>query len=459
MAEIVKYYIPGSMDLEYDRKNNKEIKKEGFIPNEEYNCYIVDDYGAFMSNTNEKEDINNSYYNDYKEDGYILVLGPSSDDEYKYGIFCKNYEDIASIEKINYTDFNKLVKNINVNEIIDKIKRKIIGQDNAIEAIVSNIYANQLILNTNDPDLIQTEKVSILVDGPTGTGKTAIMKEIAKEFSLPIVITSATRYSQTGYMGDSLDSVFKKLLKQANGDLLLAQRGIVCFDEIDKLGHIPENKYSNNMHEQVQEEILAYMSGEKINISTSDEFELLGFLDDEIEFDTSNITFVGMGAFTALRESKIKKIKDTIPTMGFNAPITKEAIEKAYAKLDKQYEITDKDYIDFGLKRELIGRFTLQTYTREYSVEDYKKILKESEISPLKQFIEFSKVLNIEEITYDEELIELIAKQAYDDKFGARGLQKIFSDLKNMLLIDMINSSTKTINLTKEMLEKTLIKK
>ena len=173
-----KYYIEGSIDLEYDRKNNLEIKKEGFIPNEEYNCYIVEDYGAFMANTNEKEDINNSYYNDYKDDGYELVLGPSSNDDYKYGIFCKNYEDIAMVEKDDSIDFDKLIKNINVNEIIDKI----VGQDDAINTIVSNIYANQLIINTNDQDLIQTEKVSILVDGPTGTRKTAIMKEIAKEY-------------------------------------------------------------------------------------------------------------------------------------------------------------------------------------------------------------------------------------------------------------------------------------
>ncbi len=131
-----------------------------------------------MANTNDTEDINNSYYNDYKDDGYELVLVLSNNDDYKYGIFCKNYEKITMVEKDDSIDFDKLIKNINVNEIIDKI----VGQDDAINTIVSNTYANQLIINTNNPDLIQTEKVSILVDGPTGTRKTAIMKEIAKEY-------------------------------------------------------------------------------------------------------------------------------------------------------------------------------------------------------------------------------------------------------------------------------------
>ena len=183
------------------------------------------------------------------------------------------------------------------------------------------------------------------------------------------------------------------------------------------------------------------MSGEIVK--TDDLFEPL-------EFDTTNTTFIGMGAFTDLREYKIKygSKDDNTPTMGFTAPIKKKTDEP------KEYTITDQDYIDFGLKRELIGRFTLQTYTHAYSKEDYMNILKNSHISPIKQFEEFAHTLGINNVIYDDEFLESLSKQAYDDKFGARGLQKIVNDLKNLLLLDMINSTEDSITLTNEMLEK-----
>lgn len=328
--------------------------------------------------------------------------------------------------------------NIDLNQVIGEIKEKIVGQDEAVESIVSNIYANQRIIETRNKDLIATQKASILLDGPTGTGKTAILKEVADKLSLPIVITSSTTYSSVGYVGSSLTDILVKLMEKANGDLELAQKGIVCVDEIDKFGG-----YSRNdelvMKRAVQQDLLTFISGGKFNIQ---------FSGKSYEFDTSNLTFIGTGAFTSLRDKKIEENSSKKTTIGFINTNEEEL------KQEKQYTITPQDYIDYGLERELIGRFALLTSTRAYSVEDYKNILLKSTISPLKTFIEFAKSFGIEEVIYADEFIQEASEMAYRANFGARGLHQIISNLKNLLLIDIINSNSKSITLTVEMLKK-----
>lgn len=357
-----------------------------------------------------------------------------------------NNINIIKIPRLNQKSYSSIkmdLSDVDVNEVIQQIKNKIIGQDEAVEAVVSNIYANQKIIQTGNQDLISTQKASILLDGPTGTGKTAIIKEVADRLSLPIVITSSTAYSGTGYVGGSLTDILVKLLDKTMGNLELAQRGIVCLDEIDKLGQSPNETNNLKMKNAVQQELLTFLSGAKFDIE---------YIGRTIEFDTSNLTFIGMGAFTKIREQKIteklmKSQKHT--TIGFaNDDEDKEE------KQDNTYVITAQDYIKFGLERELIGRFSLLTSTKAYSTEDYKNILVNSSISPLKMFIEFSKSFGVENVIYDDDFIQMMAEMAYRDNFGVRGLQKIVSNLKNSLLLEIMNSKSKTINLTTDMLRK-----
>ena len=332
---------------------------------------------------------------------------------------------------------------INIEEVIAKVKAKIIGQDEAVEAVVSNIYANQRIVETGNKDLISTQKAAILLDGPTGTGKTAICKEVADILSLPVVITSITNYSSTGYVGGTLTDILVKLLDKTKGDLELAQRGIVCLDEIDKLGQDPNSNNKLAIKTAVQQELLTYLSGAKFDIEYGGK---------TIEFDTSNLTFIGMGAFNALREQKIAEKKST--TKSKSIGFVQEAEGENQEQSDNTYEMTQQDYINFGLERELVGRFLLLTSTKAYTVEDYKQILVNSSLSPLKMFIEFCKTFGIQSVTYDEEFIQMAAEIAYKDNFGARGLQKIMSNLKNMLLLDIMSKKFQTLHLTTDMLKK-----
>ena len=379
-----------------------------------------------------------------------MLLGKNQSEFIKINngnILPKSFEkSISQVDQPSQTQVKTLItdmSNIDVNEIIAQIKDKIIGQDEAVEAVVSNIYANQRIIETGNHDLISTQKASILLDGPTGTGKTAIIKEVADRLSLPMVITSATAYSGTGYVGGSLTDILVKLLDKTKGNLELAQRGIVCLDEIDKLGQSPNETNNLKMKTAVQQELLTFISGAKFDIE---------YMGKTVEFDTSSLTFIGMGAFTKIREQKIaEKIMQSKKhtTIGFAS-----SDESKEQENDNTYVMTAQDYINFGLERELIGRFSLLTSTKSYSIDDYKNILVKSSISPLKMFIEFAKSFGVESITYDDGFIQMIAEMAYKDNFGARGLQKIVSNLKNSLLLEIMNSKTKSIILTTEMLKK-----
>lgn len=321
---------------------------------------------------------------------------------------------------------------IDINLLIKMLEDKFIGQEKVIEAIVSNIYTNQKIIDLNDKTLLELNKTSILLDGSTGTGKTAIIKDIADNIGVPIIITNPSNYSSTGYVGASLSDILVELLKKANGDLKLAERGIVCFDEIDKLGGYDKSRRLE-MKSAIQRELLTLIGGTIYEIN---------YNDSKINFDTSKITFFGLGAFTDIRD--IKMNKNSTKKIGFNNDNEEE----------NTYVITEQDYIDYGLERELMGRFKVILYTKDYSINDYKNILLNSSISPLKGFIDTIKLLsdNTIEVTYSDDFVDAVAFSAYNDKFGARGVQKIMSTIKSYFLKRILCKEIQKINLTADLL-------
>ena len=163
-------------------------------------------------------------------------------------------------EKTNTIDMSK----IDPLEVIETIKKKVVAQDRTVETVVNNIYNNQLMIDTKDEDLISTSKSSILLDGPTGTGKTFIVKEVAKALDLPLIVRSSTMFSAAGYKGVDLSDMLVALLEKTNGNLELAQRGIIVLDEFDKLGGRGDNELE--MKKAVQQELLTYLSGAKFPV-------------------------------------------------------------------------------------------------------------------------------------------------------------------------------------------------
>lgn len=213
----------------------------------------------------------------------------------------------------------------------------------------------------------------IFLDGPTGTGKTAITREITEKLDIPFTSTSFTNYSAAGYVGGDIIDILKDLYKKAKGDLEKAQRGIIVLDEFDKIAY--SRSGGLEMKRAVQQQLLDFLGGGKYTIRVGNGI----FNTEEIEFDTSKLTFVCLGALTDLRSQKTEKKQ----SIGFG--------QSSQQSEQQEYSITPQDLIRIGLERELVGRINTYLHTNDYSKENLIRILKESTISPLigfRQWIE-----------------------------------------------------------------------
>ena len=243
--------------LEYNKLSNGDyVSIKGENINTKKNIYLVVDE-TILINKAVKDGIPE------KEAEKVVRKSLSSIANNIKNISIESIEDIVSInidftkEKVKNEDQNKTtqIDDINPNEIIKKIKEKVVAQDKTVDTIVRNVYNNQLVINSDDEDLINNQKSNVLLDGPTGTGKTLIMKEVAKNMSLPIVIKPATMYTSTGYKGVELQEMLVSLLKETNGDLETAQKGIIVLDEFDKLGNGNQTS-SLEIRKAVQQDLL-----------------------------------------------------------------------------------------------------------------------------------------------------------------------------------------------------------
>lgn len=335
---------------------------------------------------------------------------------------------------------------IDIKDLIKEISSKIVGQDEAIKTLVTNIYYNQALIDSIieadnfDMSEIDSRKVSILLDGSTGTGKTAILKEISDRLDIPMEIVNANSFSETGYVGPTITDILGNLFMQTEGDLELAERGIVVLDEIDKIAS-NASYGGKDMKKGVQEELLSFISGGMYDVK-------IGTLDIVVPFDTSYLTFVLSGAFTGIKEKKTKELnKRTIGFAGSNENQNKK----------DSYEVTVQDYIDYGLLREFFGRIKVITSTKSYSKEDLKNILMNSSISPLKNFKKTAEMFGYNNVSCTEGFIDKIVDEAYEMKTGARGLQTLMAEIQNEMLLDLITESldkNDQVILTEEILEK-----
>ena len=359
----------------------------------------------------------------------------------------KDSEEKVEEEKENKEEENQEEseeEQISIADLIKEINNKIVGQEEAIKTLVTNIYYNQALIDSMidndrfDMSELDSRKVSILLDGSTGTGKTAILKEISERLRIPMEIVNANSFSETGYVGPTITDILANLFKQTDRDLELAERGIVVLDEIDKIA----SNYSyggKDMKKGVQEELLSFISGGLYDVKIEE-------LGTTIPFDTSFLTFILSGAFTGIKEKKAKEL-GTKP-IGFSGGVS--------ANNNNTYEVTVQDYIDYGLLREFFGRIKVITSTKSYSKEDLKRILLTSEISPLMNFKKTIDMFGYKKVSCTEGFIDKIVDDAYKMKTGARGLQTLMAEIQNELLLDLITQKLdkdETVLLTEELLE------
>lgn len=311
-------------------------------------------------------------------------------------------------DKKEQSDFDEgeFEKTSDISSMYSSIKKTIISQDEQIMQILTALFKNQKVVNSDlDMDLIAKLKENILIYGSTGTGKTEILKRISKLYNIPIVIEDATALSETGYQGRKITDMLEDLCLAADNDIELAEKGILVIDEFDKLAEKSGDSQSHVSRLGVQRSLLKLLDG------------TLFYFDDK-KFDTSKLTVVGLGAFTGI------------------------------TKGDDYKQLTTDDFMKYGIMRELIGRFSKTIAMNPLSKEDIIKILKESDFSPLNTY---KKLFDMLEVNFDfsDEFIEYIAELAITKQSGARSLKTVFDDCISSALFRIFAGEYSSISLVK----------
>lgn len=322
----------------------------------------------------------------------------------------------------------RTINKLRVIDVVNKLKEKIIGQDEQLFTIVNALFNH--IFNRHkgyqDNDINEL-KSNILLIANTGTGKTAILKNLSKIFNIPFVIESAPRYTKAGYYGEDVDSMFINLIKVAGGDINKAKYGIIMIDEIDK---IPANKSSGvDLAGGVQDELLTALEGDMRIITKKN-----GFGEEKIEFDTTNILYIGTGAFEGLKkitEDRIKK-EQGLTTLGFKTENEKKNIIT---------DITNEDLEKYGVGRQFGARFPKKIRLNNLDVDRLYNIIS----NPSGGFVH----LNIDSYSKSGLIVEMsesfkrsLAEEVFKLKEGARGIKTVFSNImeeidKNIALGDI----------------------
>ena len=309
-----------------------------------------------------------------------------------------------------------------IKEFLDKY---IIGQTDAKMAIsvaVANHYKR-----IGNKSTIELAKANVLLIGPTGCGKTMIAKTVAKYLDVPFAIGDATSLTESGYVGDDVETLISRLLNNAKGDVRQAERGIIFIDEIDKIARKSESTSITRdvSGEGVQQALLKLVEGTKCRVNlTGNRKHPSG---EVVEIDTSNILFVCGGAFTGLE--KIVQRRTANNAIGFGSKISKELTTKAFK------EVNPDDLNKYGLIPELIGRFTNTVALEELSLDDLKHVLSGVENNLIEQY---KYLFGLDKLTLDitSDAVEAIVKRTQTLKTGARGLH---TELEKALMPHMYN--------------------
>ena len=293
----------------------------------------------------------------------------------------------------------------------------VVGQEYAKKAISVAVYNHYKRVITNTMDDIEIEKSNMLMLGPTGCGKTYLVKTVAKLLNVPLAITDATTLTEAGYIGDDVESILSKLLAVADNDVEKAERGIVFIDEIDKIAKKKETHSRDVSGESVQQGLLKILEGSEVEVPVGSGSK--NALTPMTTMNTKNILFICGGAFPDI-ENIIKQRLNKQSSMGFNADL-----KDKYDKNENiMREVTNEDLRDFGMIPEFLGRLPVLFSLDALDKDMYIKILKEPKNAILKQY---QKLLALDEVEllFDDSAYEAIAELALTKKTGARALRAI----------------------------------
>jgi ATP-dependent Clp protease ATP-binding subunit ClpX len=366
-------------------------------------------------------------------------------------------------EKPIETDSDEFEFNFLPRDIKAHLDRFVIKQDEAKKVLsiaVCDHYNHAKFLrqlekeNPKRAEETEYAKQNVILVGPTGVGKTYLIKHIADLIKVPFVKADATKFSETGYVGGDVEDLVRELVHKANGNVNLAQFGIIYIDEIDKIASTGNLIGRDVSGRGVQTTLLKLMEETEVPVRSMNdiqaqlqaafEFQKRGKAKRET-INTRHILFVVSGAFEKLKEQVARRVRQG--RIGFSAQPVQVMDNELFQK------VTTHDFVEYGFEPEFIGRLPVRVVCEDLDADDLFKIMKFSEGSLLRQYERAFRAYGIE-ISFEDEALRLIAEEASKEKTGARGLltvfEKLFRDYKYYLAGSGLSQMRVTVDLVRE---------
>ena len=330
--------------------------------------------------------------------------------------------------------------------IKEELDKYVIGQEKAKKFISVAAYNHYKRVRTGTMDEIEIEKSNILLIGPTGCGKTYLVRTLAELLDVPLAISDATALTEAGYIGDDIESVISKLLAAADNDIEQAEKGIVFIDEIDKIAKKRNTNSRDVSGESVQQGLLKILEGAEIEVPVG-----AGSKNAMVPLatvNTRNILFICGGAFPNL-ETIIRERLRKQTSFGFGAQL-RDAFDNDKNILDK---VTNEDLRRFGMIPEFIGRLPILCTLQGLDTEMLVRILKEPRNAILKQY---QKLLALDEVDlrFEDDALEAIAAKALERDTGARALRSVIEDFMMDIMYEIPkDDNIGTVTITRAFVE------
>lgn len=342
-------------------------------------------------------------------------------------------------------DINKIPAPHKIKEQLDEY---IIGQEYAKKVVSVAVYNHyKRVAAGESKDSVQIEKSNMLMIGPTGCGKTYLVKTLANLLDVPLAIADATSLTEAGYIGDDIESVVSKLLAAADNDVEKAETGIIFIDEIDKIAKKRNTNSRDVSGESVQQGLLKLLEGSEVEVPVGANSK--NAMVPLATINTKNILFICGGAFPDLDEI-IKERLNKQSSVGFHADL-KDKYDNDPALIEK---VDVEDIKNFGMIPEFIGRLPVIFTLRGLDTEMLMKVLKEPKNAIIKQY---QRLLELDEVQliFEDDAIKAIAEKAVSKKTGARALRAIIEDF----MLDIMFEIPKDDNIGKVTITRDYIEK